>query len=333
MYKNVLILIVLSIIGSSFSCGRKNAITRKTTQDVRQIDSLRIENEDLSVEIALKGAEVISIYNKKEKFEHLWQGEPGIWKQHAPILFPIVGKLVDKSYTIDGKTYKMGIHGFVAYSTFTLERKTATVAVYSLQSNAKTSAIYPYRFKLSIKYELLGSKLIITNTVENIDSKEIYFSIGAHPGFNIPINNNEKYSDYYLEFEKNETLARLELSKVRGFRSGNRIERFIDSTNKLPLSHKLFDDRAVILEGVVSESVTLKSDHSKLGVKVGIKDFSFLGVWSSKKPAAFVCIEPWYGVTDAENTTGDLKKRKGIEKLAPGKTFKMNYFIEIIATR
>ncbi len=317
-------------VAMHLSCDLKNSAKNKSIEIIQQQDTLALENKELVVKVALKGAEVISIYNKKENFEHLWQGEKGVWNQHSPILFPMVGKLVDNSYTVDKKNYKMGIHGFAAYKTFTLISKTNNSAVYSLQSNAKTLDIYPYKFRLLVKYELKGTKLIITNTVENRDSKEIYFSIGAHPGFNIPINNDENYSDYYLEFDKKETLARLELSKENGFRNNNRIEKFIDNTKKLPLTHSLFKDRAVILEGVLSESVTLKSDQSKLGIKVGIKDFSYLGVWSSQKEANFVCIEPWYGVTDAENATGNIKEREGIESLAIGKTFEMKYFIEIV---
>jgi galactose mutarotase-like enzyme len=39
-------------------------------------------------------------------------------------------------------------------------------------------------------------------------SQLIYFSIGAHPAFNIPLSTELKYDDYFLEFSDAETEPR-----------------------------------------------------------------------------------------------------------------------------
>lgn len=294
-------------------------------------DTLLLQNDFLQVKIKKEGAEIISIFNKEKSFEHIWQADKKSWNQNAPILFPIVGKLKKGHYKIDGKKYKMKNHGFASYSNFEVVSKSKKEVILELTSNKKTLEEYPYKFKLIVKYTLKGNKVSVENKVLNTDSKRIFFSIGAHPGFNIPYNNNEKYSDYYLEFNKNENASRLPLTKEKGLLSNNSIPNYLNNSNKLNLNHKIFKDRAVILEGLKSTTVSIKSNHSETFVKFGIKNFPFLGVWTtSKLDEPYVCIEPWYGISDNINTNGDFKKKKGIQTLEKGKKFKMNYYIEIV---
>jgi galactose mutarotase-like enzyme len=293
-------------------------------------DTLILQNEFLQVKIKKKGAEIISVFNKKKTFEHIWQADKKSWNQNAPILFPIVGKLKDGLYKIDNKIYNMKNHGFANYSNFKLISKSKNEVVLELTSTKQTLKEYPYKFKLVVKYTLLGNKVSIENTVKNIDSQEIYFSIGAHPGFNIPLNSNEKYNDYYLEFNQNETVSRLPLTKKKGLLSNNSIENYLDNSNKLKLNHKMFKDRAVILQGLKSSTVEIKSNNSDMSVKVGIENFPFLGIWTtSKSNEPYICIEPWFGISDNIDSNGDFKKKKGIQSLAIAKVFKMKYFIQI----
>ena len=293
-------------------------------------DTLQLENEYLSIKIKTKGAELISIFNKKEKFEHLWQGEQGSWNQQSPILFPIVGKLKNKIYLLDDKTYKMENHGFAFKQNFKLISQTNTQIVLALKETDETLKTYPFKFILYVTYTLKDNRLLVENKGVNTDTKEIYFSIGAHPGFNIPFSSDENYDDYYLEFEKNETVARLPLIKVNGFLSHQKTEKYLDNTSTLHLNHQLFKDRVVILEDLKSETVTIKSDTSKMSVTIGIANFPFLGIWTSyQKEAPFICIEPWYGISDYETTSGDFKTKKGIQSLQTTESFLMNYFIEI----
>lgn len=302
--------------------------------NLSQIDTLKIENNFLSVSISTKGAEIISIKNKKDNAEVIWQGDKKSWNQHAPILFPIVGKLKDKSYNLEGETYKMNNHGFAYKSTFTIISKTNTEVVLGITSNAETLKIYPYNFELQVKYELVSSKLNITNTVTNTNNKDMYFSIGAHPGFNLPINNKGEYDDYFIEFNKKENADRLPLTKKEGMLSNICIKNYLNNTKTLKLNHKMFSDRVIILEGLESTSLTIKSKKSDTAIEVGIKGFPLVGVWtSSRADAPFVCIEPWCGVTDYIDTDGDFKKKKAIQKLAKKESFDMRYYIRIIENK
>lgn len=65
-----------------------------------------LENEFLKVSICEDGAEVHSIVGKKDGVEFLWNGNQEYWKYHAPVLFPIVGKVLDNKYLVDGKDRK-----------------------------------------------------------------------------------------------------------------------------------------------------------------------------------------------------------------------------------
>ncbi len=66
-----------------------------------------IENEKFSVTIDSKGAELCSMRSKQTGTEYVWQAEPSIWARHAPVLFPIIGRLKDKTYSVGGKNYQI----------------------------------------------------------------------------------------------------------------------------------------------------------------------------------------------------------------------------------
>ena len=51
-----------------------------------------MENEKMSVTIADHGAELVSLYDRENQRELMWQADPAYWNRHAPILFPNVGK-------------------------------------------------------------------------------------------------------------------------------------------------------------------------------------------------------------------------------------------------
>lgn len=68
--------------------------------------------------------------------EYLWNGDPKHWKRHAPLLFPIVGRLQDDQYQYDGTIYKMYQHGFARDSNFEIESQSDTQAVFLLRPNA-----------------------------------------------------------------------------------------------------------------------------------------------------------------------------------------------------
>ncbi len=323
IYLFILLICFLTLIGS---------INAQNNIDYRSKDTIELYNRELAVKIALKGAEVLSIFNKKDKIEYIWQGSHDSWISHSPVLFPFVGKIKDGYYKVDGEKYKMKLHGFASHSMFKLVEHTPSKAVLQLESNSSTLKIYPFKFRLIISYILDGKELKVVNTVENIDTKEIYFSIGAHPGFNVPIASNGQFEDYIIEFDTNEVADRIILTKTKGLPTDSLQHNYLKSGNILPLNHKLFKDRVIILQGLKSKSLVIRKKDSKSGIKVnGIGKFPYLGIWTYvKKDEPFICIEPWYGISDYVNSNGEIKEKTGIQTLAPYKKYKMHYSIEII---
>ena len=294
------------------------------------MEKIELKNEFLSVRINFKGAELSSIYNKKEKIEHIWQADPTVWARHAPILFPIVGKVKGGKYKVDGVEYSLGQHGFARDRIFELEEITKTKAVFKLESDDDSLKIYPFKFNLFVKYTLVGAKLDICYEVVNTDTKEILFGIGAHPGFTVPFNSDSEFEDYYLEFEKNETVDRLLLSN-NGLLSGEVLEKFLDNTNRIPLKYSTFSKDALVFENLKSSYVSIKSNKTDVSLKMGIADFPLLGIWTMPgKKAPYICIEPWYGVADSESSTGNFADKKAINKLAVNDNFEMNFYVEIV---
>ena len=79
-----------------------------------------LENSKLRIKARTYGGEITSILNKENKEEYLWNGNPEYWKYHAPILFPIVGKVADSKYRVNGKVYELPQHGLARVSEFSM---------------------------------------------------------------------------------------------------------------------------------------------------------------------------------------------------------------------
>lgn len=164
-----------------------------------------LENENIKIVASTHGAELNSITSKKDGTEYLWNGNKNYWGYHAPVLFPIVGKVKDGIYRVDGKEYNLPQHGLARVREFELVEKTDNKLVFELSYSEDTLKIYPYKFSLKITYSLGQDGVTTAYTVENKDDKTIYFSIGAHPAFMCPIKGGEIINDYYFEFNEKET--------------------------------------------------------------------------------------------------------------------------------
>lgn len=94
-----------------------------------------IENELLQIKVSSFGAELQSIQHKNSQLEYLWQGDPTFWGRRSPVLFPIVGALKERYFTLDHKKYPMGQHGFARDQEFTLIESTDRTVAYELKSS------------------------------------------------------------------------------------------------------------------------------------------------------------------------------------------------------
>lgn len=287
----------------------------------------KLENKYVTASIKSLGAELCSFKLKKDGTEYLWQADPGYWGRHAPVLFPIVGRLVDNEYNLDGKVYQLSQHGFARDMEFVLRESDDQHVVYQLLANETTLEKYPSKFELLIEYTLKGHELTVAYKVKNQDDKKMYFSIGAHPGFRCPLQSGECFEDYYLEFSKKETANKYKLED--GFIS-DQMEIVLNNENIIPLSYYLFKDDALVFKGLQSDAVTLKSHKSNKTVMMKFAGFPYHGIWSKPEGGApFICIEPWYGVADKIGGKKEFTEKEGIRVLKPGECFACHYSIMI----
>lgn len=289
--------------------------------------SVIIETETIKAEISEQGAELISLKSKDSNLEYLWQANPDHWARHAPVLFPIVGALKDGKYTYQEKTYQLSQHGFARDSLFSLVEQTPTSALFLLESNDQTKENYPFDFQLYIAYELQESTLKVSYKVVNPTNEDLYFSIGGHPAFNVPLEEGLTFDDYYLEPTPMKSRITLPLKNGQ-IDSENRT---LGQTNTtFALSHELFHEDALIFETKGRNAFSIKSEKSKHSVTLSYDDFPYVGIWSTYPvQSPFVCIEPWFGVADTVETSGQLTEKLGIQKLSSHKTMKTSYTITI----
>ncbi len=287
-----------------------------------------LENEILKISADTFGGEMHSLVSKKSGCDYLWSGNAEYWGFHAPILFPIVGRVNDGKYTVDGNTYQLPTHGFSRTEEHKMVEKRENYIMFELTSNEELLKVYPYKFKLNIRYTLDNSTVHVDYIVANTDSKDMYFSIGAHTGLACPFNKGEEFTDCYLELEQKETASVLPTNdKVQ----------FVDSPvpylhdeNVIKLSYDLFKKDALVFKGLNSQSVCLKSSKSKNYVKFDYAGFPYIAFWTKLPNSPFICLEPWYGIGDFEGFAGDIKEKTGIMCIAPGKSFECRHSITVV---
>lgn len=281
-----------------------------------------LENDQLTVTVSTQGAEVQSVRNSKTGQEYIWTADPEVWARHAPVLFPIVGKLKENQYYLGDDTYRMTQHGFARDQEFKVIEQAADQITLGLTASPKTTEQYPFNFALDIVYQLTDQQLTTTYRVINHDSSVMPFSIGGHPAFLCPSPVDGHEETYALLFEQKETVSRHLLSG--GLRIGE-TRPVLQNERKLPLNPALFEEDALIFTDLASDAVSIvpQSTGQPL-VTVRFPGFPYLGIWQ-KVAADFYCIEPWFGLADATEASGELTEKEGILTLAPNEVFEATY--------
>lgn len=286
-----------------------------------------ISNQFLTVSVSEHGAEMQSIIGSNG-IEYLWQGDPAYWPDRALNLFPYVARLTDGKYYLDGQLYHMDIHGFAPYLDFDLKDQSLTRLVFELVSREKTLAAYPRAFEFRVIYELRGNSLSITYEVENQDERTMYFGLGGHPGFQVPLQNGKQFEDYRLRFE----------APCRPRRIGFTSDCFLDGTDQafaleqdqfLPLSHGLFDDDAIVLKDA-GHRVTLETDGDARSVTVEFPGMDYLGLWHwPRTDAPYLCVEPWCSLPSAKEKIAIFEEQADLITLPPGEVYRNAWSITI----
>ena len=275
-----------------------------------------------AVEAVIKadGAELCSLRN--EGIELLWQAGPA-WPRHSPLLFPIVGRLKDDRLQHRGKAYPMTQHGFARDVRFEWAEQGATSCKLVLVDTPETRARYPFAFRLEVTYTIENAGLKVAFDISNTGDETLPASIGAHPAFNWPLLPGLEKEAYALTFSDEEPApirrlagglmrAKAEPSPVRG--------------KTLPLSERLFEDDAVIIDQLASRSVRYAADRGP-SIEMSWEGLLQLGVWSKPDGAAFLCIEPWHGFASPSDFDGEFARKPGLIHVAPGTTRSLSYRI------
>ena len=281
---------------------------------------LQLKSANYTVLVNSFGAELCSVKNNNG-LEFIWEANQSVWARHAPVLFPIVGKLKNNTFQYQQVNYELGQHGFARDLNFELTESTSSSCTFRLEANEKTRQHYPFEFILEIKYILINNQLEVIYVVRNSTSEKLYFSIGAHPAFNIPLEKDELFEDYFFEFSS----TSLEQTKLEQGLISNSKKTIKLLNHQLGLSSGLFDEDALVFENTQIEEISLKSSKTGHKIELICTNWPFFGIWSKKGCKEFVCLEPWFGIADLHDSNQVFTEKKGIICLEPLKTFECGY--------
>lgn len=279
---------------------------------------INLSNNKISASINSIGAELMKL--EKDNQNYIWTVDETYWNKTSPILFPIVGKLKNDSYSIKGRTYKLPRHGFARNFEFKVEHLTESSVVFLLTENPETLKQYPFQFELRLQYELIENSLKINYSVLNKSQEIMPFSIGAHPAFAI----EDSFSDYSLQFNEAEEFVSYELENEQ---FSNSFKKLNSENGQINLYYSLFEKDALVFKKLKSNEITLQHNNEFV-LKMSFEGFPYLGIWT-KPNAPFLCIEPWSGLADNVNHNGDIFEKEGINLLQPQVFFSRTIKIEL----
>lgn len=286
-----------------------------------------IGNERIGITVSTKGAELQSLLDKKSGTEYMWSGDPKFWGKKSPVLFPIVGTLKDNTYFFHHKSYQLHRHGFARDKEFLLKKQTKHSLLFSITSDESTFEVYPFEFEFHIQYVIKEAELSVTYIVKNISTEIIFFSVGGHPAFKVPMFEGDEYTDYKLIFDSKEKTVRWPITEDGLI--GTTPTPFLNGCDTIQLNKDLFQNDAIVLKNLKSENVRLISTKSNRGINFNFAAFPYLGIWAAKN-ADFVCIEPWCGIADNVNTNQTLVNKEGINYLSGDCFWERKWCVTII---
>ncbi len=289
---------------------------------------INISNDQISVTADSLGGELLSIYGVKSGTEYLWQGDRTYWGRHAINIFPFVGRLFQKMYTLNGIRYSINIHGFLPNAEMELVYRTSDSCCFCLRETEETLIMFPYSFEFFIIYKLAGRTLGIEFQVHNCSAETMYCAMGGHPGFNLPLEQGLVFEDYDISFPFPCEPSLVELSSSV-LCTGFRIPYKLEDGYRLPLSHSLFIKDAVVFADM-PRSVTISSPKGCRKLTVDFPQMPYVGFWHKPNTAApFVCIEPWSGLPGREGVVEELKDMCDFTVIKAGEYFTNRWSISV----
>ena len=291
--------------------------------------TLTIENEYIRLSVKEEGGSMTSVFDKKRNTEMLYQPKENSWQGQDIFIFPFVARLVDGTYTYNGKEYALKNHGLLRYSKGKgCINKDGDIEI-SFASDEESLKRYPFPFKATARYHLEKNQVHVFYTMENTGEEQMPYMVGGHPAFKVPGKETADGFDFegtYLTFPKVEKLYRVEQEETFSFNTG--ISGF-GTTQRINLDKALFNKiNTVILVAEDFDQVTLhKLDGSTLTMHK--EKAPFLALWSDKKYGDYVAIEPWYGIPDTLPLKKEITQKAGINFLSPQSAETVTYWFEL----
>jgi len=292
---------------------------------------ITIKNKNYKATVSTLGAEIHSLESVTDGTQYIHDGDAAVWHNHAPILFPFVARCLDNTFIIEGKeTTWTKNHGFARDLETKVIEQTETKAVFELTESEKTLDRYPYKFSLQTTYEVTEKGLDWKITVKNNDTKAFSFSVGTHAAFTAPRNTDENgttIEDYEVVFEKQEPLTAVLTTPDCILKTDEEGTAPLTAPygEKVPgvvsLAAGVFGNGHLFMN-TGSDWVGLKNKKTGKILKIGCKDFPYVMLWQNTSgDPRFICMEPWYGLTDAENTDHVWENKAGLIEIQPGESF------------
>ena len=288
-----------------------------------------IENDTIYIAMDDHGAELISIYDKKNDREILWQADPAYWKRHAPVLFPHVGKHYNNEYHYNGQIFQTHQHGFARDMDFSCIAQTDSSITHRLTATSETKSYFPFEFQFDITHTLRGRELTVTWSIANCDETTMYFTVGGHPAFRVPILPGTRQTDYFLLFQTDANHLNYILLDPK---TGTAIK---EKQHILSLNHgcaaitsNMFDQDALVFDGGQITWAAIGYPDKTPYISISCKGFPNFGIWSVPG-APYICLEPWIGRCDDLGFHEDISKKPGIIALPAHEIFERNYTITV----
>lgn len=316
--------------------------------------NITLTNKNYTVVLSTQGAEIQQLTGT-DGTEYIWTGDPQIWKNHAPLLFPFIGRCLDSHFMIEGKRCEYTKnHGFARDLEHKVIFQDTSKVIFELTDSDQTLYRFPYHFSLQTEYELVENGLNWKITVKNNDSKAFRFGVGTHAAFCCPRNTDPEgteNSDYVVEFEKHEKLTGV-LCNKDGFLSseegtgfggcaenpdkavknkdGVLTKAYNEKENGIvPLSAAGFGN-GHLFTAFTSDWVGLRNKKDNSLISISSKGFPYCMLWQNTAGnPSFVCIEPWHGLPDTEDFNHVWEEKIGMNEIKAGETFTSQQDIRI----
>lgn len=286
------------------------------------MDRHSISQGGIHATVLAKGAELCAFGTGPH--EMMWQAGP-LWPRHAPVLFPIVGRLKDDALMYGGQNFHLTQHGFARDRVFAWAEREADHCCLVLVDDTDTRGIYPFAFRLELEFRIADGALIVTYRTTNTGEGTLPVSQGAHPAFRWPLADGVPKEAHRLTFEANETAP---MPRVSGGLLGPATHPSPIHDRLLELNEALFADDALILPAPASRWLRYTAPGA-LGLEMRWNGFPSFGIWM-RPGANFLCLEPWSGMASPADWTGSFEGKPGLTLLAPGEHLVSSYELRIL---